>query len=648
MNNLAVSPSESSMREALLDRLPTDLAAVLRGCPEWILASSTSQLVALSMRDAVNGVHTVAYDVPGRGRVPEVEVCAGRNGISANYLEPYMRRRDPDCMTIADDLPTDKPRFQDQFGYPFSALRAETLAWLKTQSLAVFLFQAGGMADRLQVAVLPSNAGFFALGLALLQGLVAPDAVSDAAEIHGVIYVAPVFRHTHFQGRQMVVHHRSDDLYEMFSYNLYPGPSAKKGVYGMLLDRGERERWVTMHCSAVQVVTPYDNRLVISHEGASGGGKSEMLEQVHREEDGRLLFGTNLVTGEEYHLALPRGCLLRPVADDMALCRPLGENQDGKLYVRDAENAWFVRVNHIQRYGVDPALEQLCVNPPGPLLFLNIDTVPRSTALIWEHTQDKPGVPCPNPRVVIPRTYVPHVVKEETRVNVRSFGIRTPPCTREAPTYGIVGLFHILPPALAWLWRLVAPRGHDNPSIIQTEGMSSEGVGSYWPFATGRRVAQANLLLQQILETPRIRYKLCPNQHIGAWKTGFMPQWIMREYLARRGHAQFREDQIIPARCPLLGWAPREVQVEGQHIEKFFFHIETQPEVGEAAYDQGARQLAEFFRSELAQYLEPDLAPLGRRIIDCCLQGGSVADYASLIVNPNAGRPEFLVAEGMD
>ncbi|NCA81408.1 MAG: DUF4914 family protein [Opitutae bacterium] len=636
------------MREILLNRLPPDLAEVLRGCPEWIVAGSPAQLVELSLRDAVNGVHTVAYDVPGRGLVPEVEVCAGRNGISANYVESYMRRRDPDCMTIADDLPTDKPRFQDQFGYPFSALRTETLAWLKTQSLAVFLFQAGGMVDRLQVAVLPSNAGFFALGLALLQGLVAPDAVSDTAEIHGVIYVAPVFRHTHFKGRQMVVHHRSEDLYEMFSYNLYPGPSAKKGVYGMLLDRGERERWVTMHCSAVQVVTPYDNRLVISHEGASGGGKSEMLEQVHREEDGRLLFGANLVTGEEYHLVLPRGCLLRPVADDMALCRPLGENQDGKLHVRDAENAWFVRVNHIKRYGVDPALEQLCVNPPGPLLFLNIDTVPQSTALIWEHTQDKPGVPCPNPRVVIPRAYVPHVVHGETRVNVRSFGIRTPPCTRESPTYGIVGMFHILPPALAWLWRLVAPRGHDNPSVIQTEGMSSEGVGSYWPFATGRRVTQANLLLQQILETPRIRYKLCPNQHIGAWKTGFMPQWIMREYLARRGHARFREEQLLPARCPLLGWAPREVQVEGQHIEKFFFHVEAQPEVGEAAYDQGARQLAEFFHSELAPYLEPDLDPLGRRIIDCCLHGGSVVDYANLIVNPNAGRPEFLVAEGME
>src|SRR6266516_4293745 len=107
-------------------------------------------------------------------------------------------------------------------------------------------------------------------------------------------------------------------------------------------------------------------------------------------------------------------------------------------------------------------------------------------------------------------------------------GVSTPPCTKEKPTYGILGLFHILPPALAWLWRLVSPRGHANPSIVDTEGMTSEGVGSYWPFATGRRVDQANLLLRQFTENTRMRHILCPNQHIGAWREGFMPQWIAR------------------------------------------------------------------------------------------------------------------------
>ena len=60
------------------------------------------------------------------------------------------------------------------------------------------------------------------------------------------------------------------------------------------------------------------------------------------------------------------------------------------------------------------------------------------------------------------------------------------------------------------------PRGHDNPSIIDTERMTSEGVGSYWPFATDRMVDQANLLLEQIVNSPNTRHILIPNQNIGA------------------------------------------------------------------------------------------------------------------------------------
>ena len=56
--------------------------------------------------------------------------------------------------------------------------------------------------------------------------------------------------------------------------------------------------------------------------------------------------------------------------------------------------------------------------------------------------------------------------------------------------------------------RLVAPRGYNNPSITDTEGMSSEGVGSFWPFSTGRRVTPTNLLLRQIQATPRVSVSL--------------------------------------------------------------------------------------------------------------------------------------------
>jgi hypothetical protein len=59
--------------------------------------------------------------------------------------------------------------------------------------------------------------------------------------------------------------------------------------------------------------------------------------------------------------------------------------------------------------------------------------------------------------------------------------------------------------------------------------------------------------------------------------------------------------------------------------------VHTQPEVGEAGYDAGAKILYDFFRRELPQYLEEDLDPLGRHIIRACLEHGSLADYESLL-----------------
>ncbi|WP_296703095.1 DUF4914 family protein [Thiocapsa sp. UBA6158] len=625
----------TSSRSLLDLALPPAAAELLAAAPRVTVAGTTAELMALAVRDAPGGNHEVAYEVSGRGRVVEATVCRTRNGICANYTEPYMRRRDPDCMVIGDARPTDKPTYRERFGKPFESVREATFEWLKTQPLAAFPFYAGlpdKGAEALVIA--PDNAGFFALGLALLQGIIHEDELPADFQPKAIIYVAPPFRHTHFGGRQVVVHNRLDDVHELFSYNLYPGPSAKKGIYGVLLNIGEEERWVTMHCSTVQVVTPYENKLVIAHEGASGGGKSEMLEYAHRQPDGTLLIGRNLSTREERTLTLPRGCELRPVTDDMALCHPSLEKGAGKLTLMDAESAWFVRCNHIARYGTDPHIEELTIHPPAPLLFLNIHGRPDATTLLWEHIEDSPGVPCPNPRVIIPRAVIPRVVPGAVDVDVRSMGVRTPPCTRARPSYGIIGMFHLLPPALAWLWRLVAPRGHSNPSIVETEGMSSEGVGSYWPFATGRMVDHANLLLNQIIETPEVRYVLIPNQHIGAWEVGFMPQWITREYLARRGGARFGADRLKPSRCPLLGYTPGTIIVEGSTIGSWFFEVDQQPEVGAEAYDQGAAILSAFFHRELRAFLDPDLLPTGRRIIDCCLSGGSLEDYDGLLDLP--------------
>jgi len=612
--------------------IPDEVGDLLRRARSVTCAFTPADLEELSCGGRGRSEWTVSYPLPDGRTMDEVRVARVRNGISANYFDPYMRRRDPDCMVIADDMPSDKPRFDEVFGRPFGDIRRETFAWLAGQDLAVYAFEMGQpMMGGDALAICPANAGFFAFGLALLQGILDVRKTDRRIAPETILYVAPPFRHTHFNGKQIVAHNRTGRVHEIFSYNLYPGPSAKKGIYGALIEKGAQEKWVTAHCSAVQVVTPYDNVVTFMHEGASGGGKSEMLQQPHRLPDGRLLLGRNTVTGEERHLEIQRTCDLRPVCDDMGLCHTEFQEGDQHLYLMDAEQAWFVRVNHITGYGTDHDLERLTIHTPRSLLFLNIDAPPRSTALIWEHIEDAPGAPCPNPRVILPREIVPGVVNEKAQIHLRSFGVRAPPCTRDRPTYGILGIFHLLPPALAWLWRLVSPRGHANPSIVDQEGMSSEGVGSYWPFATGRKVDQANLLLDQFTSATRTRYILVPNQHVGAWATGFMPQWLARDYLARRGHARFLSDQIVPARCPLLGYALQSMRIEGAMIPRWFLQVDTQPEVGPEAYDRGAQTLTAFFLEQVREFLHPDLAPLGRAIIECCLSGASVEEYARFI-----------------
>jgi len=613
--------------------VPQYIASLLEMCPCWSMPTSRQDILSMAMGGQQEGVFEVAYEVPGRGRVIEATVTKCKNGLAVNYTEPYMRRRDPSCMLVADEKPTDKATFIERFGKSFEKSRLETFDWLKQQKLVVMPFIPGGIGAAQQYGALliaPNNAGFFIGGLADLQGMILPNQIPDDFQIASVIYLAPPFRHTHFDGKQIVVHNRLDQIHEIFSYNLYPGPSAKKGVYGVLLSMGEKEDWPTLHGATVQVITPYDNITTIMHEGASGSGKSEMLQYAHRQADGRLMLGRNIVTGEERNLVLNQGCSLLPVTDDMAMCKPIKQNIDEYLIAGDAEKAWFVRLNHILRYGTDPDVESITIKPKEPLIFLNLQAVPGSTCLIWEHIEDKPGVPCPNPRVILPRQMVPNSVDGTVEVHIRNFGVRTPPFTRKKPTYGIIGYLHLLPAGLAWLWRLVAPRGYSNPSITDTAGMTSEGVGSYWPFATGRIVDHANLLLQQILSTPKVRYTLTPNQYVGAWEVSFMPEWIAREYLARRGIAKFLSSQIQPARCPILGYTLNSMQIEGVILPEWFLRVEKQPEVGLEGYDCGSKILQEFFKQELTKFLHSDLNPLGKEIITCCLDNGSVIDYERL------------------
>lgn len=110
-----------------------------------------------------------------------------------------------------------------------------------------------------------------------------------------------------------------------------------------------------------------------------------------------------------------------------------------------------------------------------------------------------------------------------------------------------------------------------------------------------------------------------------------MPQWVAREYLARRGQASFNMNKIKPARSALAGYVIKDMQFEGAIIAERFIEVNTQSEIGNDGYDKGAEILYEFMVKELSQFLVVDLNPLGRQIIECCINKGSLEDYEKLI-----------------
>lgn len=610
-------------------KLPAGITDMLNNCAGVKYPSSREELIELSLNRGQE--FEVSFDVPGKGRTVEASVVRCKNGAAVNYTEPYMRRRDPECVYVGDMQYSDKPKFSEKYGRDFEAMRNETLDWLKSQELIVMPFTTGnGEVKYESLFIGPANCAFFSLAVADLQQMMPADSVAENYEPKILLVLAPVFRHTVFNGRQAVVHNRQEGCYEIFSYNLYPGPSAKKGLYGALLHYGEKEGWLTLHSSVTKMVTPYENEIVILHEGASGGGKSEMNEHMEHSDNNTMIIGKNTVTGEVLEKKMFVECGIKPVSDDMTLCHTSIQKNNGRITVLDAEKAWFVRVDHLKHYGTNPVFEKMCIHPSEPILFLNIEAKPGATCLIWEHTQDAPGKPCPNPRVIFPRRLVPGVINDPLEVDYRSFGVRTPPCSKEKPTYGIIGFFHILPPALAWLWRLASPRGHDNPSIIDKGGMTSEGIGTYGPFLTGSSVKQANILLEQILGNPGTQYVLFPNQYSGAWKTGFMPQWLIREYLARRGARKFESKELNEAGCSLLGYTRRQVKIEDTELPDYLLDVRLQPEVGEEAYLKGAAILKKFFENTIKPYEAGGLSKEALKVIECFRSGGTVHDYEKL------------------
>ena len=146
--------------------LPRELFEMLEHSIGVVVPESKEHLYDLIFNGEESDEIQVTYQVNGR-TVKEAEVTRCRNGAVVNYMEDYMRRRDPDSMRIADERPTDKPRFADVYGYPFRDLRTETMTWMEKQELILVPFWAGGRDYGYEALLLcPRNAAFFAFSLA--------------------------------------------------------------------------------------------------------------------------------------------------------------------------------------------------------------------------------------------------------------------------------------------------------------------------------------------------------------------------------------------------------------------------------------------------------------------------------------------------
>jgi len=124
-------------------RFSEEISQVIDNCKSVTIPRSREEIIAMTLYPP--GANTIDVHIEVEGKlIDEISIVRCKNGVAINYAEDYMRRRDPDCLIIADELPTDKPRFTEEYGEDFSALREKTFSWLSEQDLIIVPFLSGG------------------------------------------------------------------------------------------------------------------------------------------------------------------------------------------------------------------------------------------------------------------------------------------------------------------------------------------------------------------------------------------------------------------------------------------------------------------------------------------------------------------------
>ena len=179
---------EKSWREW---HIAEELQYVLERSKNVIIQKKRDELIELSLGSKDNYTYDVEYEVPGKGKVVEAHVTRCKNGIAVNYPDPYMRRRDPNCMVVNNIENTDKTTFKERFGHDFDGLRKETLDWLSAHEIILVPFMAGGTQYGYPALMMaPKNAAFFAASIYDLQGMIPYDKLEKDFEPRAIIYWA--------------------------------------------------------------------------------------------------------------------------------------------------------------------------------------------------------------------------------------------------------------------------------------------------------------------------------------------------------------------------------------------------------------------------------------------------------------------------
>ncbi len=84
--------------------LPKDTEELLANAPLVTFAHTLKDLEKAACGSEENTTWSVSYTLPDGREVLETEVVRVKNGVRANYIEAYMRRRDREARFRAGDL----------------------------------------------------------------------------------------------------------------------------------------------------------------------------------------------------------------------------------------------------------------------------------------------------------------------------------------------------------------------------------------------------------------------------------------------------------------------------------------------------------------------------------------------------------------